>query len=343
VVQGQFGGGIYDGFVSKLNPAGSAFLFGTYLGGGGDDLAYALAIDAAGSAYIVGGTTSLNFPLAGALQPAADGGYEGFVSKLNPTATALAYSTYLGGAGDDYAHAVQVDDGGSAYVAGYTVSTNFPVTAGAFQTQNAGGVDVFVSKLNPAGSRLIYSTYIGGSQDDVARGLTLDSAGHAYVAGSTASIDFPVTPDAVQSTNAGAYDALISELSADGASLAYGSYLGGTNSDYAYAIALDSSGNAWLGGQTLSTNFPTTPGAVQPALSNIQYQIFVASMDVAPAPPDAGAPDSGTPRDAGTAADGGTGPKPANGCGCAAAPVDAGWTLVGALIAAALTGRRRRM
>ncbi len=253
-VQATNGGGD-DAFVAKLNATGSVIVYSTYLGGAGDDRANAIAVDAAGNAYVAGLTGSANFPTAGPLQQSRHGTTDAFVAKLSPAGSALVYSTYLGGSGDETAYGIGVDGAGNAYVTGFTGSTNFP-TAGPVQASNGGGYDAFVAKLNAAGSALVYSTYLGGTGDDEAHAVAVDAAGNAYVTGFTASANFPtVGPN--QATNGGGEDAFVAKLNAAGSALVYSTYLGGSSDDEAYGVAVDGAGNAYVVGWTLSTNFPT--------------------------------------------------------------------------------------
>jgi len=271
------GGG--DAFVTKLDPTGSALVYSTYLGGSGGDRGLGIAVDAAKNAYVTGYTDSTNFPTSpGAFQTTfAGGGFYGtdvFVTKLNPTGSGLVYSTFLGGSDDDLGHGIAVDADGNAYVTGFTASTDFPTTSGVFQSAHAGGsahdccgggpYDAFVTKLNPAGSGLVYSTYLGGSSVDVGIGIAVDASGHAYVTGYTGSSNLPITPGAFQSAFAGSYDAFATKLNPAGSGLVYSSYLGGIGSDVGLGIAVDAGGNAYVTGNTNSPNFPTTPGAFQP-------------------------------------------------------------------------------
>jgi YD repeat-containing protein len=208
-------GGTQAAFVAKLNAAGTALSYSTYLGGSGSDQANAIAVNSAGGAYVTGSTTSSNFPTtSGAYQTAWPGGTQAaFVSKLNAAGSGLAYSTYLGGGGTDVANGIGIDSQGEALVAGATSSTNFPTTSGAFQTSNAGGTeDAFVTKLNSSGSALGYSSYLGGSGDDKANGIAVDPVGYAYVAGSTNSTNFPTVSPAYQGSNAGGYDAFVAKV-----------------------------------------------------------------------------------------------------------------------------------
>ncbi|HEY2932105.1 MAG TPA: SBBP repeat-containing protein [Acidobacteriota bacterium] len=182
-------GGI-DTFISKLTSTGST-IYSTYLGGSGDDLGLGMALAGNGEVIVTGSTNSLNLPLEKPLRSTNAGGTDVFVSRLNAAGTALIYSTYVGGGGNDRGNAVAVDSSGNAYVTGSTRSTNFPA-ATPFQAANGGGMDAFVFKLNPTGSALVYSTYLGGSGGDSGNGITIDAAGNAYVTGFTDAVDFPV-------------------------------------------------------------------------------------------------------------------------------------------------------
>jgi hypothetical protein len=268
--------GIKDAFALKLNAAGNGFLYSTYLGGSGTDLATAVAVDASGNAYITGDTNSANFPVSG-FETSNHGGLDAFVTKLSSAGT-LSYSTYLGGSYDDHAAAIAVDGTGSAYVAGSTYSVNFPV-AGAAQSQLAGGQDAFLARLNVAGSALLFSTYLGGTAGglglpEAAQALALDAGGNAYLAGSTSSADFPVL-SAVQSSRLGAQDAFAAKYTSSGTRV-YSTYLGGTGIEVANAIAVDSTGAAYVAGQTLSFDLPVSR-AIQSA-SGGDYDAFFAKL-----------------------------------------------------------------
>jgi hypothetical protein len=279
-----------NAFITKLNPTGTALVYSTYLGGSGTqngtDSATGIAVDSSGNAYVTGNAYSTNFPVtSGAFQTtnkaAANNDATAFITKLNPTGTALVYSTYLGGSGaaaesGDSGKAIAVDADGDAYITGQTYSADFPVTQGSFQTANnaaAGFPNAFVTKLNPAGTALVYSTYLGGTVTsnhegplDSGNAIAVNSAGNAYIAGQTPSTSFPVTPGAFQATNnaaAGFANAFVTELNPAGTALVYSTYLGGSSSDTASAVAVDSSGNAYVAGSATSTNFPVTPGAFQ--------------------------------------------------------------------------------
>ena len=287
-------GGDYDAFITKLNPAGTALLYSTYLGGFGYDNPASIAIDTQGNAYVAGIVNSRAFPVTkGAFQTVNNSPYgespNGFITKLNPTGTGLVYSTYLGGSGSDGVSSIAVDAQGNAYVAGTASSQDFPVTPGAFQTTNKGAADnasnAFVTKLNPTGTGLVYSTYLGGSGEglyytgDGAAGIAIDGQGNAYVTGYAGSKNFPVTPGAFQTTNNEHILAIgtgfIAKFNPSGGSLLYSTFLGGSGGarptgagDMPSGIAVDETGNAYVTGITSSTDFPVTPGAFQTVNNN---------------------------------------------------------------------------
>ena len=192
----------------------------------------------------------------------------------------LGYASYLGGALDDNGRAVAVDAAGSLYVAGQTDSLDFPVTAGAAQSANAGGTDVFVAKIGPAGGPLAFATYLGGSSADVGNGVALGPGGTVFVAGETASADFPVTPGAFQTASPGPRAGFVAKLDAAGGALVYSTYLGGSLTARCNAIAVDSSGQAYVVGRTDSPNFPTTAGVDFPAYLGA-FDGFVTKLNAA--------------------------------------------------------------
>jgi len=278
--QGVFGG-ILDAFVAKINPSGSGMAYSTYLGGSGDDFATGIAVDSAGNVYVTGLTgspsNSKHFPTKNPLQPYFGGGaYDAFVAELNPSGSALVYSTYLGGSGDEYGFGIAVDSAGNAYVTGYTTSTNFP-TMHPLQPANGGSYDAFVAKINPSGSALVYSTYLGGSDYDKGLGIAADSAGNAYVIGYTFSTDFP-TKNPLQPANGGSNDAFVAKFNPSGSALVYSTYLGGGGYDYGQSITVDSTGSAYVTGDTNSGDFPTK-NPLQPANGG-SYDAFVAKIVV---------------------------------------------------------------
>jgi YVTN family beta-propeller protein len=275
--------GYYDTFVVKLNSAGSAVEYSTYLGGADSDHGEDIAVDSEGQAYVTGETESTNFPVTpGAFQTNFR---RLFVTKFNASGSNLVYSTFLGGNSSEEALAIAVDGTGHAFVAGYTTSTNFPTTPGAFQTDYHSGSsvtregDIFVVKFNPAGSGLVYGTYVGGTDRELAFGLHVDSQGRAYVAGSTYSTDLPVTPDAFQPARSGYPDAYLAKLNAAGSALIYGTYLGGSRHETAYALAADELGQAYIAGSTTSPDFPTSAGAYDTTFDGTYSDGFVTKLD----------------------------------------------------------------
>lgn len=277
--QTSYGGGSLDAFLTRVNAAGTAFNYSTYLGGSGEDRGAGIAVDGTGKAYVTGFTVSDNFPTtAAALQTSRRGAWDAFVTKIDPSqaaAASLGWSTYLGGFGDEFPQAIAVDATGHAYLTGLVWADRFPTTSALDAIPN-GHFDAFVSKLTPDGCDLVYSTYLGGGNDDRAQAIAVDAAGNAHVAGFTASRNFP-TVNAVQATHAGGpWDGFVARLNARGTALHYSTYLGGTADDRAQGIALDASGNAYVAGLTISTNFPTS-AALQPA-SGGGWDGFVAKL-----------------------------------------------------------------
>ena len=282
-----------DAFLCKLNPAGSQLVYATYFGGKADEIPFAVAVDSAGNAYIGGATLSTDLPVtANALQRTYKDKElqnsffnfgDGYVAKVNPAGSAFLYVTYLGGKGDDIVTAIAADDAGNAYVTGPTTSADFPTTAGALQ-RTYGGPDIdiqkeriigdmFVSKLNPAGTALVFSTYFGRSGDESATAIAVDAAGDVFVGGQSSSPQLPTTSDAIQKSFSGYGgifsngddfgDGFVFELNPTGTSVLYASYLGGGADDTVQGIALDRSGNLFVAGATVSSNFPVSAGAYQ--------------------------------------------------------------------------------
>ncbi len=284
--------GYTDAFVTKINAAGNAVVYSTYLGGGGPDVALGVAVDSTGSAYVVGEEESTNFPLtAGAFQT-QQMGWDAFVVKLNPTGSGLTYASHFGSAGDDHGLAIALDSAGNAYTTGWTTppfDRSFPIV-NAFQPNYGGGNnDAFVAKLNAAGSGLMYSTYLGGgtvlnATDDWGQGIAVDSAGSAYVIGATYSPDFPFTAGAFN-TPKGGLDVFVTKFSPAGSSVIYSARIGGNGRDNGLGIAVDASGNAYLTGYTESQDdpftagnqgFPVTAGAFQTSGS---FDAFVTKLN----------------------------------------------------------------
>jgi hypothetical protein len=280
-----FNGGGYDEFVVKLSPDGGALVYSTYLGGSDSDGGDAkMAVDSAGNAYVTGYTGSPDFPATtGAFDTTHNGGPEPgygdvFVTKVNASGSDLVYSTFLGGAGDELGYGLAVDGAGNAYVTGYGNSPNFPTTPGAFDiTYNGGSWDGFVTKLNANGAALVYSTFLGGSSWDSTVGIAIDAGGSAYVTGMLTSSDFPKTPGAFDRRYSAHYDAFVTKLSPDGSTLVYSTFLGGNDWDAGAAVAVDSSGEAYVTGYSYSPDFPTTPDALD--RTNHFFDVFVAKLN----------------------------------------------------------------
>ncbi len=256
-----------DAFVTKISAPGDEIVYSSYLGGADEDVGYGIAVDNGGNAYAVGLTYSAKFPAAGAAVQGANGGAgDAFVSRINTRASggaSLVYSTYLGGTGLDQANGVAVDSNGNIYVAGGTASNGLFGSTPGFSKINKGQGDAFIAKINPvvAGAAgIVYFSYLGGSKSDSAAGVAIDLAGDAYITGATvSSADFPIIAGAFQPTYGGGNaDSFVTELNPAGTTLVYSSYLGGTNTEIAGGIAVDSSGSAYVTGQTCSEDFPTT-------------------------------------------------------------------------------------
>jgi hypothetical protein len=247
--------GGFDAFVTKLNASGSTLVFTTLIGGTTDEFAFGVALNGT-AVYAVGNTTSNNFPSTVTLGPG--GGQDAFVASLNSATGARIYVTRIGGTGTEVGNAIAVDSSGNAYIAGQTDSNNYPTIGSPIQGQNAGTDDAFISKINPTGTALVYSTYLGGSAGDLATGIALDSSNNAYVSGITGSSNFPTTTGAFQTTQSGSFDnGFVTEIKADGSTKIYSTYLGGTGGNDPFGIAVDSAGEAYVTGSTSSTNFPT--------------------------------------------------------------------------------------
>jgi MYXO-CTERM domain-containing protein len=294
-------GGVADAFVAELDASGHALVYSTYLGGSADDEGRGVAIDATGAAYVTGFTSSLDFPMAAGTTPfqALNNGNENvFVAKLAPSDTSLAYATYLGGSEVDLGRAIAVDDAGAAYVTGNAASADFP-TKSAFQptsASNGSSTNAFVTKLDPKGATLTYSTYLGGTGGDFGESIAVDGKGHAFVAGYTGSTDFP-TEDATQPTNgasgtAGGTNAFVAEVASTGSTLVYSTYLGGSVGDSAEAIAVGPSGDAYVAGYTVSPDFPTVEPEQAHLASHAGDNAFVAVFAGGSLSGDAGVPDA---------------------------------------------------
>ena len=253
--------GSEDLFLVKLAPAGDSLVYGTFLGGGRDDYLSEIAVDAAGRVFLVGTTMSSDFPTTvGAFSPSCHRLLDGFVVQFNAAGTSLNYSTYLGGDHDDWIGGMAVDGQGNAFLTGYTQSEDFPVTPGAVDSIHD-SMDAFVTKLDPTGSSLVYSTYLGGISHDQGFGIAIDGDGRAYIVGLTYSADFPVTPGAYDGQLNAQADGFLAWIDPLGSQLEYATYLGKTSSISANDVAVDGSGFVYILGASGTPSAPTTPGA----------------------------------------------------------------------------------
>lgn len=272
VLKGANRVGFEVGAYDKAQPLiiDPVIVYATYLGGSIRDLTEGIAVDSAGNAFVTGVSVSMDFPVSNAFQGSAHEYYfEGFVTKLNADGSDVIFSTYLGGSYQDDGKSIAVDSAGNAYVTGFTTSPDFPTSTDAFQRTGGGTCsydggdscsEAYVTKLSPGGS-LIYSTYIGGSDSDFGRAVAVDSAGNAYVTGTTESSNFPVLGALQSSFGGGSRDVFLTKINATGTAILYSTYLGGTEWEFGDGVAVDNVGGAYLSGVTISNNFPTTPGA----------------------------------------------------------------------------------
>jgi hypothetical protein len=285
-----------DAVVTKVSSTGTAFGYSTFLGGSSWDSGRAIALDGDGNAYVTGHVSSVNFPTTpGAFDTTRLGGMwpDSFITKLNPAGSALAYSTYLEATDSVTAWGIAVDPDGSAYVTGGTDASDFPTTPGAFDVTGgdaSGGYtesDGFVTKLSPAGTDLVYSTYLGGAQSDGFSDIAVDSAGRAVVAGGTESDDYPTTAGAFDTrlhTNpTNPADAVVTRLNANGTGITYSTYLGASLDDSGFGIAVDAAGKAYVVGRTISQDFPRTAGAFNPGAAPDHFgNVFVTKLSLQP-------------------------------------------------------------
>jgi hypothetical protein len=281
VPQASIGGG-YDAFLFKLSAAGH-LLYSTFIGGSSTDDGRGVAVDSSGNAYVAGNTSSQNFFTTSTIGNPSTYSTNVFVAEVNPTGTAYLYSTLLGGSSGQSESGIAVDSSGNAYITGNTYSSDFPVTVGSYQTSAPSYTNAFVTKLNPAGSGLIYSTYLGGTNNNTfGNAIAVDSKGSAYVTGYTTSTTFPVSKGSFQATPGGAQNAFITKLNPSGSALSYSTLLGGTGPDQANAIAVDTSGNVYVAGTAGSGNFPTAPGGMEvvfPGYYSFPGSGFVSSLN----------------------------------------------------------------
>jgi len=264
-----YNSGYEDAFVVKVNPSGTELAYASFLGGSGSDSGSGIAVDGDGAAYVTGNTSSSGFPTTpGAFDTTFNGTSDAFVVKVNPSATGLAYASFLGESDSDSGSDIAVDDTGAAYVTGWTYSPSFPTTPGAFDNTLNGTSDAFVVKVNPSATGLAYASFLGGSNSERGHGIAVDGDGAAYVTGYTYSSDFPTTPGAFDTIYNGSYDdAFVVKVNPSATGLAYASFLGGSSSERGEGIAVDGDGAVYVTGYTKSSDFPTTPGALDTTLN----------------------------------------------------------------------------
>lgn len=280
----DYNGGGSDIFVCKLNAAGTALVYSTFLGGSGWDDGYAIAVDSAGCAYITGNTedSTTDFVVTGgAIDTTINGYRDVFVCKLNADGSGLEYSTFLGGSMMDYGYNIAIDTLGYAYVTGITEdhTIDFPTTSGVINQTHNGNYDIFISKINPTGTTLVYSTFLGSTDYEYVEGLAIDVAGNAYITGYTDEGTFPTTVGAMNTSINGGYDAFVCKINPTATTLVYSTFLGGaTSDDYAYDLAIDNSNCTYITGYTTSTDFPTTSGCIQDQRVNNE-EVFICKLN----------------------------------------------------------------
>jgi hypothetical protein len=257
--------GVNNAFVLRLDPSGSNLIFSTYVGGSTDDRGYALALDTQGSVYLAGGASSTDFPTSpGAFQRLNRGGLDCFVVKFDSSGNGI-WGTLVGGGSDDQAFGIAVDANGNSYITGQTNSDSYPQVNPPFQHSRHGGLDAFVTEITADGSGLVYSTFAGGGNDDTGNAIAVDPNGNAYVAGTTASGDFPTTNGAFQTGYAGgSSDAFVLAYTANGQFLMFSTLVGSHGTDEGNGIALDGANDVFLIGDTNSDQYPVTANAIQP-------------------------------------------------------------------------------
>jgi len=270
-----------DAFVFKLSPDGSKLLYSTFIGGEGEDRGTGIALDEDNNSYLTGHTNSTDFPTTpGCFDDSFDGNGQpdAFVVKLDQNGSGFVYSSFVGGSDDEGGIGLAVDAGGVAHVTGATRSQDFPTTGGCFDDAHNGDYDVFVFGMNPNGSRLVYSSFVGGGDKDRADGIALDSLGRACVVGYTLSGDFPTTPGAYDGSHNGKMDVVSFKLDRDGKTLLYSTFIGGSEDDYGKGIAVDARDTVYVAGYGFSQDYPLVPGADEPIHGELR-DIFLTVLD----------------------------------------------------------------
>jgi uncharacterized protein (TIGR03437 family) len=278
--------GFINGFVTKFNRDSTVTSYSTYIGGRVGDYVNGITVDSTGAAYITGYSASSDFPTLSAFQSTNRGGtqlpIDAFVAKLNPAGTALVYSTFYGGAGDDFGRAITIDRDGNAYVVGYTGSTGLQMTNGAIQRDLSGPRDAFLIKVGPRGDALLYGSYFGGTRDDLAFATALGPDGSWYVTGRTTSTNLRVV-DPLQAANGGADDVFLLRVNPAGDTILQSTYLGGSSIDAAFGIAVNNQGVVYLAGESASVNLPVSSNGFQRSNGGGNTDAFLAVIDSSPA------------------------------------------------------------
>ncbi|MBI3820938.1 MAG: hypothetical protein HY286_19795 [Planctomycetes bacterium] len=270
-------------FITKLNSAGSALLYSTFWGGNGGDQGRAIALDNTASAYVMGLAGSSGFPTTpGAWMPNYKGAGDTFVAKFSPTG-AIVYSTIVGGIGQEFPYRIAINNSGLAATVGYTASADFPTSHGAYQTKLKNVADGYLTILNPTGTGIVYSTYLGANSGVVLTDVSLSDLGQATILGYTNATDYPTTPGAYSkvATPNGNNDVVITKFNSKGNKLVYSTYLGGNDADYGVGVTLDASGCVYFGGKTYSTTFPTTSMSFDPVFDGVGFaSAFVTKLEL---------------------------------------------------------------
>ena len=272
--------GDQDIFVLELDPTGSKVINGVALGGSYDDMGSSIALDSAGNVYVTGWTDSPDIQTGGSsvYQNRLRGQENAYVAVIKPDFSNLVFATYLGGSKIDEAFTIALDSSRNVFVAGATVSTDFPTNSSSYQRRENGGVDAFLAKFSPTGA-LLFSTYYGGAGDDLVYSIATDPSGNVYLTGSTLSTNLPTTGGVLQGSSAGLTDAFVAKFN-NGGTLVYSTYFGGSGDDAAQSIAVDAGGNAYITGSSTSSNLPTTATGVQPGAGGGE-DAFIAKLNPA--------------------------------------------------------------
>jgi fibronectin type 3 domain-containing protein len=269
-----------DVFVLKINKDGSELLYSTFLAGDGEDYSYGIKIDPTGNALITGRTASKNFPTTtNSYQTYNRGNYDVFVTKLAANGSSLLFSTLVGGGTTDYGYDIEIDSDGNTYITGRTESSNFPTTDGVWDKTHNGGTDVFVFKLNTNGTKLMYSTFIGGTKWDIGNNIVVDSKGNSYICGWTESTNFPILENTYDNTLNGEGDAFVFKLNYNGSKILLSTFIGGNEYDTSNGLCIDHRNDVFITGYTKSIDFPNSSDAFDKSFNGGNYDCFVLKFN----------------------------------------------------------------